>query len=206
MEVSAFLLKGIILGFSIAAPVGPIGVLCIRRTLYNGIRSGIYSGLGVALADSLYGLIAAFGLTAVSSLFMEYMFILRLCGGLALLYIGGSAFFSRPADTPAKVQKSGSAGDFSSAFLLTLTNPLTILSFSAIFASMGVGDTQGDYEMAAVMVLGVFSGSLLWWVFLSTLSGCFRNRLTLHWMVSINRISGVLICIFGLISMATLLS
>ena len=156
MEASVFLLKGIILGFSIAAPVGPIGVLCIRRTLAGGIPAGVISGLGTALADSLYGLIAAFGITAISSLLLEQSFVLRLCGGLALLYMGRTTYLSHPADTAASSTQTGQAGNFGSAFLLTLTNPLTILSFTAMFAGLGVGDAHNNYGLAAVMVGGVF--------------------------------------------------
>jgi threonine/homoserine/homoserine lactone efflux protein len=206
MGVTVFLLKGIILGFSIAAPVGPIGVLCIRRTLNGGIRSGIISGLGTALADALYGLVAAFGLTAISSLLVEHSSLFRLCGGLALLYMGSATFLSHPADTPSTATKIAQASNFGSAFFLTLTNPLTILSFTAIFAGIGIGDAQSSYPLAAVMVGGVFFGSLLWWILLSGAVGCFRSRFNQRWLVAVNRISGITICIFGLISLATLWS
>jgi threonine/homoserine/homoserine lactone efflux protein len=204
MEVASFLFKGLLLGFSIAAPVGPIGVLCIRRTISGGVRSGILSGLGAALADALYGLVAAFGLTAISSLLVEYSSVFRLCGGIALLYMGGSIFLARPAEITESESNSGGVSDFGSAFFLTLTNPLTILSFTVIFSGLGVGDVRIGYELAAVIVGGVFLGSLLWWIILSGTVGWFRIRFTPRWLLAVNRISGVIILIFGLISLTTL--
>ena len=203
MEVSYYL-KGLLLGFSIAAPVGPIGVLCIKRTLSGGIASGFTSGLGTAVADALYGLIAAFGLTAISSLLLEYNFYLRLGGGVFLLYMGSKLFRSLPATRPAEAFATDRFGDFGSAFVLTLTNPLTILSFTAIFAGFGVGDTPGNYPLAAIMVGGVFSGSLLWWILLSGAVGIFRNRFNQRSLSFVNVAAGITICIFGLISLASL--
>ena len=203
MEVSAFL-KGILLGFSIAAPVGPIGVLCIRRTLNGGMGSGIASGMGTAVADSLYGLIAAFGITAVSALLLEHSFLLRLCGGLFLLHMGSGIFRARPADISSVEPASGRFGDFGSAFILTLTNPLTILSFTAVFSGFGAGDAPGNYRLAAIMVGGVFSGSLFWWILLAGAIGFFRNRFDTKKLRIVNRISGAIICIFGIISLSAL--
>ncbi len=202
MEVPVFL-KGILLGFSIAAPVGPIGVLCIRRTLNGGMISGIASGLGAATADAIYGLIAAFGITAVSSLLLEQSFLLRLCGGLFLLYMGVNIYRSQPTDISATAG-TRRVGDWGSAFFLTLTNPLTILSFAAVFAGFGVGDTPGNYGSAGMLVGGVFIGSLLWWVVLSGTIGFFRNRFDPQRLVWVNRASGSVICLFGLISIMTL--
>ena len=203
MEVS-FFLKGILLGFSIAAPVGPIGVLCIRRTLMGGMMSGVASGLGAALADAVFGLIAAFGITAVSSLLLEHSFLLRLCGGFFLLYLGTGLFRSRPAELPVDDVSTRRFGDFGSTFFLTLTNPLTILSFTALFAGFGVGDKPGSYGAAAFMVGGVFSGSLLWWIALSGAIGFFRSRFDTRKLLLINRLSGVTIFSFGVVSLATL--
>ena len=203
MEVSYYL-KGLLLGFSIAAPVGPIGVLCIKRTLTGGMASGLSSGLGTAVADALYGLIAAFGITAVSSLLLEYSFHLRLGGGIFLLYMGINIFRSLPAASPAEAVSTDRFGDFGSAFVLTLTNPLTILSFTAIFAGFGVGDTPGNYRLAAIMVGGVFSGSLLWWILLSGAVGLFRSRFNQRKLSVVNVAAGIIICIFGLISLASL--
>lgn len=203
MEVSYFL-KGLLLGFSIAAPVGPIGVLCIKRTLTGGVASGFISGLGTAMADSLYGLVAAFGITAVSSRLLEYSIYLRLGGGIFLIYMGSNLFRSLPAVSPAEPFSADRFGDFGSAFVLTLTNPLTLLSFTAIFAGFGVGDTPGNYRLAAIMVGGVFCGSLLWWILLTGAVGIFRSRFTQRSLSFVNAAAGITLCIFGLISLTSL--
>jgi len=203
MEGSVFL-RGLLLGFSIAAPVGPIGVLCIRRTLGAGILSGIVSGLGAALADSLYGTVAAFGLTALSGLLLTHSDGLRLGGGLFLVYLGGKTFLARPAAVVSGSDAAGRLRDFSSALLLTLTNPMTILSFTAIFAGLGFGGGQSGLPPAGWLVGGVFSGSLLWWVLLSSLVGRFRHRLGFAALRLINRVSGIILLGFGLISLFSL--
>ena len=202
MEGSVFL-RGLLLGFSIAAPVGPIGVLCIRRTLGAGILSGIVSGLGAALADSLYGTVAAFGLTALSGLLLTHSDGLRLGGGLFLLYLGGKTFIARPAAVVPVSDAAGRLRDFSSALFLTLTNPMTILSFTAIFAGLGFGG-QSSIHVAGWLVGGVFSGSMLWWVVLSSLVGRFRHRLGFAALRLINRVSGIILLGFGLISLFSL--
>ena len=205
MEGSVFL-RGLLLGFSIAAPVGPIGVLCIRRTLGAGIISGIVSGLGAALADSLYGAVAAFGLTALSGFLLTYSGGLRLGGGLFLLYLGGKTFLARPAAIASGTDAADRLRDFSSALFLTLTNPLTILSFTAIFAGLGVGGGQSGLHLAGWLVGGVFSGSLLWWILLSSLVGHFRHQLGSAGLRLINRASGIILLGFGLISLFSLQS
>jgi threonine/homoserine/homoserine lactone efflux protein len=136
--MTEFLLGGIILGFSIAAPVGPIGVLCIRRTLAEGRASGLVSGLGAATADAIYGCVAGFGLTFISSFLVNQQRWLHLVGGAFLCYLGIRTFLARPADQAALAQGSGLIGAYGSTFLLTLTNPMTILSFTAVFAALGV--------------------------------------------------------------------
>ena len=203
MEGSIFL-RGLLLGLSIAAPVGPIGVLCIRRTLGAGIVSGIVSGLGAALADSLYGAVAAFGLTTLSALLLTYSDGFRLGGGLFLLYLGGKTFIARPAAVVPRNDAAGRLRDFSSALFLTLTNPMTILSFTAIFAGLGFGGGQNGLHLAGWLVGGVFSGSLLWWVLLSSLVGRFRHRLDSAAFRLINRASGIILLGFGFISLLSL--
>jgi len=145
----ATLLRGLVIGFSIAAPVGPIGVLCIRRTLADGRATGLAVGLGAAAADAVYGAIAGFGLTAVSSLLVRQQGILRLVGGLFLCYLGVRTFLARPADRAARAGGAGLVGAFTSTFGLTLTNPATILSFVAVFAGLGIAGrgklARGDY-------------------------------------------------------------
>ena len=151
----SYLLRGAVIGFSIAAPVGPIGVLCIRRTLAEGRVSGLLSGLGAATADAVYGVIAAFGLTYVSNVLVGYQTWIRLVGGLFLCYLGIKTYLSRPAEGPACAEGEGLLGVYVSTFLLTLTNPMTILAFTAVFAGLGIGSATGDYGSAALLVLGV---------------------------------------------------
>ena len=166
MDVT-YLVKGLVIGFSIAAPVGPIGVLCIRRTLAEGRAAGLLSGLGAATADAIYGVSAAFGLTYISSLLMGYQTWIRLVGGLFLCYLGLRTYFSRPAQSAAWVEGQGLVAAYASVFFLTLTNPMTILAFTAVFAGLGIGSATGDYPSATLLVLGVFSGSAAGWLILS---------------------------------------
>lgn len=206
-----FLLKGLLIGFSIAAPVGPIGVLCIRRTLTRGRVSGFACGMGAATADAIYGVVAGFGLTFVSGVLIGQQQLLRLVGGAFLCYLGARALLARPVadsapeNTPAR---GDVVGAYSSTFFLTLTNPMTILSFAAIFAGLGVGSYGGDYVSAGLLVLGVFTGSALWWLILSGGADLFRTRLdprrNVSAMLWINRISGVVILGFGLAALGSL--
>lgn len=197
MEIS-FLWHGIIIGFAIAAPVGPIGVLCIRRTLTAGRAAGLVSGLGAATADACYGCIAGFGLTLVSNLLLSRQTGLQLLGGLFLLYLGLKTFFSLPTEHTAGVGGRGLLGAYTSTFLLTITNPMTIFAFMAIFAGLGLAQTGGTYRTAALVVAGVFSGSALWWLLLSGGVSIFHARITPTQLLWINRIAGVVIIGFGL--------
>ena len=197
------LLKGLILGFSIAAPVGPIGVLCIRRTLTDGRATGLVSGLGAASADALYGCIAGFGLTLLSDFLVSQQFWLRLMGGLFLFYLGIKTLLARPAQESASAQGTGLLGAYTSTLFLTLTNPMTILSFAAIFAGLGVASTDGDYASAALLVLGVFLGSALWWLLLSGGVSLFRARFNLSALTWANRLSGAIILAFGVAAFAS---
>lgn len=200
-----FVIRGLILGFSIAAPVGPIGVLCIRRTLADGRAAGFVSGLGAATADMCYGAIAAFGLTAISGLLVGHSSWIRLVGGVFLCYLGIRTFLNKPAQQAASTGRYGLAGAYASTLLLTLTNPTTILSFVAIFAGLGLASTGGSYSESALLVLGVFLGSALWWLLLSTGVGLLRSRLDLRALRWVNRLSGVILLAFGLIALLSLI-
>jgi threonine/homoserine/homoserine lactone efflux protein len=192
------LLRGWLLGFAIAAPVGPIGVLCIRRTLADGRLIGFLSGLGAATADMLYGAVAAFGVTAVQSLLLKQQSWLQLIGGLFLVYLGFRTFLAAPADRAAEVRaRPGKLSAYLTTLGLTLTNPATILSFTVIFAGFRLGQTSGGFLAAAVLVLGVFLGSATWWLLLSAGVGFFRERFTSVWMLWVNRLAGVIIAVFG---------
>ncbi len=201
-----FFLKGLIIGFSIAAPVGPIGVLCIRRTLTQGHTSGLISGLGAATADAIYGCIAALGLTFISSLLISQQIWLRLIGGAFLCYLGIKTFVTQPTQKAAKTKGNSLVIAYASTFSLTLTNPMTMLSFAAIFAGLGVASTPGNYVLAMVLVLGVFIGSALWWLLLCAGISLFQTKLTPRRLQWVNRISGVMITMFGLVALLSLRS
>jgi len=199
-----YLLKGIIIGFSIAAPVGPIGVLCIKRTLTEGRSAGFVTGLGAAAADTMYGVIAAFGLTAITGLLVAQQVWIHSIGGAFLLYLGIKILLSKPADESATAEKKSLFGNFISTFFLTITNPTTILSFMAVFAGIGVG--AGNYTDSAIVAAGVCLGSSAWWFILSGVMSLLRSRINNSALVWINRCSGLLIISFGIWSIAQLLS
>lgn len=201
----SFVIRGLILGLSIAAPVGPIGVLCIRRTLASGRAAGFVSGLGAATADMCYGAVAAFGLTAVSGLLIGQAHWIRLVGGVFLCYLGIRTILSKPAQQTASTGKYGLAGAYASTLLLTLTNPPTILSFVAIFAGLGLASTGGGYGASALLVLGVFLGSALWWLLLSSSVSMLRSRFDLRALRWVNRLSGLILLAFGLIALLSLI-
>jgi threonine/homoserine/homoserine lactone efflux protein len=198
---SSFFLRGLLIGFSIAAPVGPIGVLCIRRTLAGGQLVGLLSGLGAATADAFYGSIAGFGLTFISGVLVSQGFWLRLVGGVFLCYLGIKTFLAKPAEEAASAEGNGLLRAYASTVFLTLTNPSTILAFTVVFAGLGLATASGDYRNASVLVIGVFSGSALWWLLLSTGVSLFRARLNLHRLKWLNRISGLILLIFGIIAL-----
>ncbi|MGH2399867.1 MAG: LysE/ArgO family amino acid transporter [bacterium] len=202
----SFFLRGLVIGFSIAAPVGPIGVLCIRRTLADGRAVGFVSGLGAATADAIYGAIAGFGLTFLSGFLVREQSWLRLVGGLFLCYLGVRTFTARPmASTGAEGSSRGLTAlwaAYATTFALTLTNPMTVLSFAAIFAGLGVA--ARDYGSAGLLVAGVFAGSALWWLILSSAAGAFRSRLRPEGLRWVNRAAGIVIATFGLIALVSL--
>jgi len=199
--MSSFL-RGVLLGFSIAAPVGPIGLLCIRRSLADGRLVGLLTGLGAATADAVYGGIAAFGLTAVSGTLVAYRTWLGLFGGAFLCYLGVRTFISKPDERHASAGRDTLASAYVSTFVLTLTNPMTILSFVAIFAGLGVA-SGADYSRAAMVVTGVFAGSAAWWLLLSTGTAMLRSKLGEGPMRLVNHLSGSIIVAFGIYAVAT---
>jgi len=201
----AIFFRGLIIGLSVAAVVGPMSVLCIQRTLQRGFLYGLVSGLGVATADATYGSIAAFGLTLIATFLVNQHKWISLIGGLFLVYLGIKTALSRPAEQAKAVAKATSfSAAYVSTFLLTLTNPLTILSFAAIFAGIGVGETSGNIFTAILVVCGVFLGSALWWCLLTGGIGLLRGKFAQSWLLWINRLSGAVIAIFGLVTLLSL--
>jgi threonine/homoserine/homoserine lactone efflux protein len=221
MDAASTLAKGLVIGISIAAPVGPIGLLCIRRTLAGGMGLGLASGLGAASADAFYGAVAAFGLAAVSDLLVSHEAALRLVGGLFLLWLGARTAFARPpsgtegggtGQGTGRGAARGRAGDALGAFLstaaLTAANPSTILSFVAVFGALGLGaaaEGQGT-GAAAAMVAGVFLGSALWWLVLSLGVSAARGRVGPRAMAWINRASGAVLAAFGVAALSGLIA
>jgi len=261
MDLS-FYLRGLLIGLSIAAVVGPMSVLCMQRTIARGFAYGLISGLGVATADALYGSVAAFGVTVIAALLVNLHVWVRLIGGGFLIYLGIKTLLGKPADRtaipktgtgqgnhdPARDQGNhvvhdegdhvarhagnhvaqeqgnhkglplhtaenderiigritGYGGAYFSTLGLTLTNPLTILSFAAIFAGLGVAGSRGSAAGALLVVLGVFTGSALWWCILTGGISLLRTRLTPLWLLWINRLSGSVIAIFGVLAIFSL--
>jgi threonine/homoserine/homoserine lactone efflux protein len=199
------LMRGILIGLSIAAPVGPIGALAIRRTLANGRLNGFVTGMGAATADGLYGLVGAFGLTAITGFLTSNALWLQLVGGAFLCYLGVKTVLSKPSATVApSAEKMGMLGAYTSTLLLTLTNPMTILSFVGVFAGMNISAGVNGYNSAALVVLGVFLGSALWWLLLSGAASLLRHKLNANLLAWVNRISGLVVLGFGLVALATL--
>lgn len=200
------LVKGLIIGFSIAAPVGPIGILCIHRSLKEGFLAGFISGMAAATADGIYGAIAAFGLTIISHFLLKHQFAIQFGGGIFLFYLGLKTFFANNfKDTLHEKTLHSLAKIYLTTFLLTLTNPMTILSFIGIFAGLGLGTTYGNYSHAILLVTGVFTGSLLWWLILSTgVARIFHHKLSGNIIHRINQFSGIIILIFGLVTLINL--
>lgn len=193
-----FLLKGVLVGIIIAVPTGPVGVLCVRRTIFHGRLAGLVSGLGAATADAVFGIVAGFGLTFIANLLLGYQDWLRLGGAGFLLYIGIRALGADPlAGTASQRDPEGLLADYASTFALTITNPITILAFVAIFAGIGFTGHEATLGRAAILVLGVWLGSLLWWVGLAFGAGMMRSSFDRDHLIWINRGSGGILVFSG---------
>jgi threonine/homoserine/homoserine lactone efflux protein len=199
-----FFLKGLIIGFAMAVPIGPIGIMCIRKTLAEGHSRGLIIGFGAATADSLYGGLAAFGLTFVSDVIAGQHFWLSLAGGGLLVFLGIRTFRARRKDSIVPFDKKGLLGSYISAFFLALTNPLTIFAFVAVFAAFGLGH-ELFFISACILVIGVFTGSALWFLTLGWVVTLFRKKLDAGGLRWVNRISGALIVLSGLAAFVSLI-
>lgn len=201
---AALAVRGFVLGFTIAAAVGPISLLVIRRTIAEGWVVGMSSGLGVATADGTYGAIAAFGLGAITQLLMDARPVLGLAGGVFLLWLAWTTARAEPHDPATAPQRRGGLlGAYLSILALTLTNPMTILSFAALFAGLGIA--AGDSAGAAFLTLGVLLGSTAWWVVLTSAASAIRGRITTAWIRRINVASGLIIGAFAVISIVSVI-
>ncbi|WP_336786486.1 LysE family translocator [Paenibacillus sp. MMO-177] len=194
--------SGVLVGLSIAAPVGPIGVLCMKRTINQGRWYGVLSGLGAASADAVYGLIAAVGFTALTNVLVDQRIWIQLIGGLFLCYLGYQSVRALPHSGKEVQLNNGLTRAYLTTFLLTLTNPMTILSFAAIFAGIqhSAEATAGD---SLLLVLGIFLGSMLWWLLLAGLVGIIRTALNAKAMRWINVLSGAVLLVFGVWSLVS---
>ena len=203
MDVILFL-KGMFVGFLIAAPVGPVGILCAHRTLDTGLASGLASGLGAATADTVFGGVAAFGLALVADFLLANEVSLRLGGAILLFAIGIQTLIKTVKSNPDPVPRHRFASDYASTFALTITNPITILSFGPVFVAAGAVVRDGYLVGAWSLIVGVLLGSCLWWLTLCAGVSIFRARITDEGMRWINKVSGTLIIIFGVLVLLSL--
>ena len=185
-------ITGLIVGFCLAAPVGPIAVLCVQRTMSHGRLAGFVSGLGAAAADALYGTLAAFGVTVISAFLMDHRLIFQRAGGAILCVLGARLLMIKPPHGERETDR-GVMGDFFSTLVLTLTNPMTFIAFVAIFATLGVGAVRGHSVLTAELVVGVFAGSGAWFCFLVLMANLFRHRFRYETLVFINRATGIFV-------------
>lgn len=194
-------IKGLIVGFALAAPVGPIAALCIQRTVSEGWPYGAASGLGAAVADAMYGALAAFGATYLSQLLMDERDILQRVGGGVLILLGIRLWMTKPPAvgdrTPDKVGKN-LVGDFVSTLVLTLTNPMTFVAFAAVFTTFGIAAVRGHPLLTFELVSGVFFGSLLWWGILCGGAHLLRGKFHYRRLVAANRVTGIFVIVVGL--------
>jgi threonine/homoserine/homoserine lactone efflux protein len=196
--------KGILIGVLVAVPVGPLGLLCINRAFASGALCGLFSGLGVASADALAAGIAALGITLISAFLVEHETALRLVGGIFLCYLGCKIYRTRPGSQLPPNNVCGLFSAYATTFLLTFSNPVTIVSFVAIYAGWGVESLRQHYLSAAVLTAGVFTGSALWWVLLFGGMTLYRDLVNIRVIGAIHKISGTIIAGFGLIVLLSL--
>jgi len=192
--------KGLIVGFCLAAPVGPIAAICVQRTISKRLISGVLSGLGAAVADAVYGAIAAFGATIISEFIIAERNWLQRIGGAILILLGlRLIFFTKLEERKNGATNRGLFGDFLSTFVLTLTNPMTFVAFAAIFTTMGIGAVRGHSILTAELVGGVFAGSALWWLILSGASFLLRHHFDFRKLAAINKATGVFVIAVGVL-------
>jgi threonine/homoserine/homoserine lactone efflux protein len=204
-ETIMLFLKAMLIGLCIAAPVGPIGMLCIQRSLGLGFRSGMATGLGAASADAFYGLLGALGFAGLVTAFPKSALTLQIAGGCFLVYLAVTILREQSASRTSAADASPARRYFLSTFLLTLSNPLTILSFVAIFAALGAGPakTAGFGYVPTIMVSGVFLGSLLWWLCLSGFTSALRTRVSSSIIRGISKVSSVAISVIGIVQIVS---
>jgi threonine/homoserine/homoserine lactone efflux protein len=199
MHAVELLLRGAAAGLAISAPVGPVNVLCISQTLAKGPRAGIVSGLGAAAADTIYGSIAGFSISFIIEFLRREEFWIRIFGGLLLLAIGVRYYLKKPGNLREQQEKDSPHAEFAAAFLLNLTNPTTVLSFLAVLAILHMGEHR-EWWLTSIVVGGIFAGAMLWWITLTVLASHFRARFDDRATVWMNRIAGLAIGGFGIVT------
>ena len=204
--LATVLLKGAIIGFSLAAPVGPVGMMCIRRTLTHGHLRGFVSGLGAATADSVYAIVAAFGLTLISNFIIAHEYSIRLVGGILLILLGIRSLLVHPVEKDPKNGLNGHASAYATMFLLTFTNPMTLFAFAVVFAGIGAGSAVGDTLTASFLVAGVFLGSALWFLLITTAVHIYKDKFKLWGLKIVNIIAGSFILLCGIVVLVSILS
>lgn len=197
-----YLFKGMLVGLMVSIPLGPMGVLIIQKTLHKGALSGFVAGMGAASADLFYAMVAAFGLGFVINTVQTHELLLQIIGGIFLIGIGLKIYFDNPIrqirqKRQGKVSKTGLLGDYLSLFFLTVSNPITVVVFMAVFAGMSVFGESSSILGEFLVVLGVLLGGGIWWYTLSTLVNIFRKKFRLRVLITINRVSGMIIAILG---------
>ncbi len=197
-----YIIDGIIIGFSASVPLGPIGVLCIQRTLNKGRLAGFFSGLGAAFSDTIYAVIAGFSLSFIVSFIEKQLLFIQIFGAAILIFLGVRIFYSNPAKQLRK-QKQGKGNlfqDFVSTFLITISNPLAIFLFLAFFAGFGVVKKGDNYLNHLLLITGVMSGASLWWFILTSVVNLFRSKINLRRLWWLNKIAGATIVILVVIA------
>ena len=193
---TTFFFRGLVIGFLIATPVGPIGILCVRRTLVRGRIHGLASGLGAATADAVYGFIAAFSLTFVSDFLVAHQTLIRIIGAIVICALGIRTYFSRVTTHSESPGAGNLFADFISAFGLTLMNPITLLAFTAVFAGIGIAHSTQTVEV--LLVAGVFSGASIWWLSVTAFAGLLHRKISTENLAWLTKLAGIGIICFGL--------
>jgi len=198
--VFEYIAKGIIFGLIVTAPLGPLGILCIQRTINRGWLSGLITGVAAAFADIMYAIIAGFGVSVIANFLDQNQLTIRIVGGIIVAVLGVRIYMSNPAKQfrRQKTQKRTYVSDFISGFLITITNPIVIVFFGAAFASLGLDEAESG-KSVIITIIGVFIGAVGWWIGLTVLVNIFRDKINLRKLWWINKITGVFVAIFGLI-------
>lgn len=200
-----YLLNGVLVGFTASMPLGPIGVLCIQKTISKGRMAGFVSGMGAATADTIYAIIAGFGLTFISNFIVNQQFYLRIGGAVICFYLGLKIFRTNPAIQLRRESQRGQNiwTDYLSILFLTISNPLTLLLFGAVFAGFGIIQGNADFKSIFLLVCGVFMGALSWWTLLTGFVNLFRSKFRLKRVWWLNKITGMLIILFSFVALAS---